>query len=87
MNDMMRQYALAIRSLERGISDREATVNMLIGKYQSEGIWDHAEELLAIEKEVNTMKVQLGSKKKRLREEREAEYLKPAKVDDEPKLF
>jgi hypothetical protein len=87
MNDMMRHYAMAITSLERVIADKEATVKMLIIKYNPAGMWEHGEELLEIERAVDEMKTQLRSKKKRLKEERMAEYSRAKGIGDEPQLF
>ena len=86
IDDMMIQYAESIKSFERTISDKEATVRMLMGKYQPEGLWDHGEELLSVEREVDFLKAKLYASKRNLRMRREA-MCEKAKVDDSPRLF
>ena len=81
MNDVIKLYQSAIRELEKVASDKKATVNMLMDKHQPSGAWDHGEELLSLEKEVEMVKAKLFVHRNHLKVLKEAELMENQSKD------
>ena len=85
--DMIKQYNMAIRSLKNSIADKKATLSMLVSKYQPAGIWDHGEELLEVQAEIDMLEVKAATTGLKLKVAREEVLGKHTDIDTTPKLF
>lgn len=63
MNDIIKMYQQSIRCLESVVLEKKATIRMLAFKYEPKGLWDHGEELVALETEVAKLDARLTNQK------------------------
>jgi hypothetical protein len=86
-NDMIKQYNMSIKSLKQSISDKKSTLFMLVAKYEPKGMWDHAEELLEVEAQIDELETQEIEKGRLLKAAREEALGVRPTIDTTPKLF
>jgi hypothetical protein len=86
-NDMIKQYNLSIKSLKQSIADKKSTLYCLVAKYQPDGMWDHGEELLEVEAQIEELETQEIEKGRLLKTAREEALGVRPTIDTTPKLF
>jgi hypothetical protein len=86
-NDMIKQYNMSIKSLKQSISDKKSTLLMLVAKYEPKGMWDHGEELLEVEAQIEELETQEIERGRLLKAAREEVFGVHPTMDTTPKLF